>query len=69
MGISSYMYIHSITVADPGRGRNLTLWDIEVVQKWLIQLSRFHTQYENDKMGLCAYKERYTKQSCSFWLR
>jgi len=25
------------------------------------------TQYENDKMGLGAYKERYTKHSCSFW--
>jgi len=34
MDISSY--IPSITVADPRRGHNPTLWGIEIVKKWLI---------------------------------
>ena len=34
---------------------------IEVVKKWLIQFSRFHTQYENDKMGLCCLQRKIHK--------
>ena len=61
MGISSYIPI--ITVADPGRGHNANLWgiEIEVVEKWLIQVSRFHTQYENDKMSLCCLQRKIHK--------
>ena len=61
MGISSY--IPSITVADPGRGHNHTLWGIclEVVKKWLIQFSRFYAQYENDKMGLWCLQRKIHK--------
>ena len=63
MGISSYIPSNSITVADPRRGHNANLWgiDIEVVEKWLIQVSRFHTQYENDKMGLCCLQRKIHK--------
>jgi len=34
---------------------------IEVVKKWLIQCSRFHTQYENDKMGLWCLQRKIHK--------